>query len=834
MYNAEKFIEQCLGSVRNQTFTDYEVIVVDDHSTDRSVEIVESLALKFDGRLRLIRREENSGGAAIPRNEAMKIARGDYITFLDNDDLLTRDALQKLFDAAIEHDADVVHAEKHYSTAADVIDSGTKLAIVFNPKMPVDAPRRESDDLAERIREYRQNIFFGNWVVWHKLFRRQFIEDNHIEFPDLRVADDMMFSFFCLCLSKTYVRIPDAVCVYRVRRDSFSRDAHSVEEYFRKWTMLIIDGVKILDDFMSGIEFFARNVEQKYAVFDLFVGFHFDHYLSRVYAGRKISEFDRILREELSRGGNAALSAYLFGLSNAQRLQLKENRSVAKKTLRSWDVFDTLIARRCIFPTRIFSMVEQRSKVKGFATLRLNAERFIQARGVEYTLDTIYDVMRQKTRLDPKIVERLKKLELEIEFEQAIPIVENLSRVQSGDVLITDMYLTAEKIRRLLKKCGLQVPVEIVVSNNGKSSGKIWRQFRDQGVHLFHTGDNQQSDVLKPREFQFDSAWTVLSRPTALENQLMKIDFDFAAYLRELRLAAPYRDELKRIYWTTFVLNVGCLMLMAQLIDAAQKHYGFEYLGFCGRDTYYLREIYRRLKDDRHEEAPSNDYLYYSRKLIANSGDELGKYFGRAIGGRRALLIDLTGTGVHMRVMRDKYKLMHAFLIFVMFNPNVAAKIYPQYKQYLPIDWRDIRAELMKPSAVDRTIDQTIDRSNEAPEYFYVFERQRDGITDVDELERFNRATHNSPIRMKTIDLGGRLIPEVTFSEVDDSEGLEIFEACMEKIMSTEIRWSRLGSVEELTSALKTLLIAFDEQARRLRFVGQHDVQEAADHMSSV
>lgn len=82
VYNRERYIRECLDSVFAQTYTDLEVIVVDDASTDRSVEILET----YGDRITLIRRETNSGLPAVPRNQAIRSARGEFIAFLDSDD----------------------------------------------------------------------------------------------------------------------------------------------------------------------------------------------------------------------------------------------------------------------------------------------------------------------------------------------------------------------------------------------------------------------------------------------------------------------------------------------------------------------------------------------------------------------------------------------------------------------------------------------------------------------------------------------------------------------------------------------------------------------------
>ena len=122
MFNVDKYVGQCLDSVLAQTFKDYEVMLVNDCSTDRSREIAESYLDKFDGRLRIHSLAHNSGGAAVPRNTAIRMARGKYLYILDSDDVLLPKTLEEFYNAAEEFDADYVHTEKHFiSTIGDQI-----------------------------------------------------------------------------------------------------------------------------------------------------------------------------------------------------------------------------------------------------------------------------------------------------------------------------------------------------------------------------------------------------------------------------------------------------------------------------------------------------------------------------------------------------------------------------------------------------------------------------------------------------------------------------------------------------------------------------------------
>ena len=114
LYNAGNFLPVCLESLLIQTFDDFEVIVVDDCSTDSSLTVAESYRERFNGRLKLARTRKNSGNCAVPRNVGLPFSRGEYLFFLDSDDFVTLTALEELYFLAKKFDADVVHCEKWY------------------------------------------------------------------------------------------------------------------------------------------------------------------------------------------------------------------------------------------------------------------------------------------------------------------------------------------------------------------------------------------------------------------------------------------------------------------------------------------------------------------------------------------------------------------------------------------------------------------------------------------------------------------------------------------------------------------------------------------------
>lgn len=473
--------------------------------------------------------------------------------------------------------------------------------------------------------------------------------------------------------------------------------------------------------------------------------------------------------------------------------------------LKSWDIFDTLIARRCIFPQNIFRIVEQISKVTNFTNARVAAEQNVARRIPNYTPEDIYTELKNMFNVSQELCDKLKSLEIQTEIDQCIPITENLRQVKAGDILISDMYLPEKVIRKMLDKAGLFAPVEIVITSGGKSSGRIWQELADQGKFIFHIGDNLEVDVKKPREYGFDSAISIISQPNQFEQWLMQRDFKFAAYLREIRLKNPFTEEIKQTYWTIFTINMGILIILVQLIDKLQKKYGFEYLGFCGRDTYWLRLLYNKYKADINENPVDNDYLHYSRKLTNRSEKEMKEYFSSRIAKNKALMIDLVGTGVHLNNLRVLTNLDYSLLIcFLMGNGEKGKEMYPDAQNFSK-QW---------------TIFNDNVQNGDISETNFTF---LGGESHFDFFEFINRSTHNTPIRLNAVKIGNKIIPEVIYSEYNDTENFDVLETCAKETLNSRIEKGR-GDIPTLLETLKGMLNFFFPLADKNLLKARHNL----------
>ena len=106
-HNSEKYIEQCIDSILNQEFSDFELIIVDDGSQDNSLPLILAKSV-LDARIVLIKNDSPSGSAGLPRNQALKAARGELIGFVDSDDWIGPSYFKTLIDALDANSADLV------------------------------------------------------------------------------------------------------------------------------------------------------------------------------------------------------------------------------------------------------------------------------------------------------------------------------------------------------------------------------------------------------------------------------------------------------------------------------------------------------------------------------------------------------------------------------------------------------------------------------------------------------------------------------------------------------------------------------------------------------
>ena len=203
VYNVEEYLRQCLDSVVNQTLGDIEIICVDDGSTDGSLAIINEYAA-HDGRIKVISHGRTNAGAA--RNEAMDVALGEYLGFVDADDFCDANLFETAYNQAKDDDADIVSFRfKHYDSSA-----GRFEAEHFFPKAIVELDRpfspKSLGDLA------MAPLTHGPWA---RIVRREFVKSEGIRFQEVERMNDVYFCCIATAAAQRLSIVDKALYFYR-------------------------------------------------------------------------------------------------------------------------------------------------------------------------------------------------------------------------------------------------------------------------------------------------------------------------------------------------------------------------------------------------------------------------------------------------------------------------------------------------------------------------------------------------------------------------------------------------------------------------------------------
>lgn len=185
VYNVSEYLNRCLDSIAEQSYTNFEAILIDDKSTDNSFKICQEYAKK-DKRFILIKNDINKG-LGLTRNEGLKKASGTYVVFVDSDDYIEKNMLENLYNVVVKTKADTVIAGyKRCRAGRETIEKNRYQGQVFEGNLI----RKEI--LAKMFGQYKgDNIEMS---VWKTLFSMEIIKSDNIVFPDRKyISEDIIF-----------------------------------------------------------------------------------------------------------------------------------------------------------------------------------------------------------------------------------------------------------------------------------------------------------------------------------------------------------------------------------------------------------------------------------------------------------------------------------------------------------------------------------------------------------------------------------------------------------------------------------------------------------------
>lgn len=207
IYKVENYLHKCVDSVLNQTFTDFEIILVDDGSPDYCPQICDDYAKK-DSRVKVLHKK--NGGQASARNAGLEIATGDYICYIDSDDyLIDNKVLERLADKT-QNDPDIVH----YKFVEWFEKDGHVASCYFDYNVPT-----EGRSLAEVYCDLVDKDAYYN-SAWSKIIKRSLLMDNNIRFEEGIVGEDNEWYYHVVMVAKKLVLLDEPLYVYRRRSGS--------------------------------------------------------------------------------------------------------------------------------------------------------------------------------------------------------------------------------------------------------------------------------------------------------------------------------------------------------------------------------------------------------------------------------------------------------------------------------------------------------------------------------------------------------------------------------------------------------------------------------------
>lgn len=207
VYKVEKYLRECVDSILSQSYTDFEVILVDDGSPDSCPQICDEYA-QNDARVKVVHKK--NGGQASARNAGLEVAQGDYICYIDSDDyLIDNKVLERLADKTVSN-PDIVH----YKFVEWFESDGHIAPCRFDYNVPT-----EGRSLAEVYCDLVDKDAYYN-SAWSKIIKRSLLMDNNIRFEEGIVGEDNEWYYHVVMVAKELLLLDESLYVYRRRSGS--------------------------------------------------------------------------------------------------------------------------------------------------------------------------------------------------------------------------------------------------------------------------------------------------------------------------------------------------------------------------------------------------------------------------------------------------------------------------------------------------------------------------------------------------------------------------------------------------------------------------------------
>lgn len=266
VYGVEKYIDKCLNSLVKQSLKKIEIIVVNDGTKDNSQKIIDKYVKKYPDKIKSYIKENGGQGSA--RNYGLKKATGEYIGYVDSDDFVEKDMYKKLYNKAKENNYDIV--------------------VCGNYNVSEDYQNKNIDAFINNYNTDLENIFFGKMAVWNKIYKRDILIKNKLEFKEKVWYEDLAFTLKAIMNSNTFAFIDEPLYDYLIREGSTMNNSN------------VQRNLEILDAFNDILSYIQHNKKEEY--FSKIEFLAIDHiYISAIVRVLKAEADDKVKRETINK-----------------------------------------------------------------------------------------------------------------------------------------------------------------------------------------------------------------------------------------------------------------------------------------------------------------------------------------------------------------------------------------------------------------------------------------------------------------------------------------------------------------------------------------------------
>lgn len=266
VYGVEKYIDKCLNSLVKQSLKEIEIIVVNDGTKDNSQKIIDKYVKKYPDKIKSYIKENGGQGSA--RNYGLKKATGEYIGYVDSDDFVEKDMYKKLYNKAKENNYDIV--------------------VCGNYNVSEDYQNKNIDTFINNYNTDLENIFFGKMAVWNKIYKRDILIKNKLEFKEKVWYEDLAFTLKAIMNSNTFAFIDEPLYDYLIREGSTMNNSN------------VQRNLEILDAFNDILSYIKHNKKEEY--FSKIEFLAIDHiYISAIVRVLKAEADDKVKRETINK-----------------------------------------------------------------------------------------------------------------------------------------------------------------------------------------------------------------------------------------------------------------------------------------------------------------------------------------------------------------------------------------------------------------------------------------------------------------------------------------------------------------------------------------------------